>query len=73
MIADAHCHFFSAGFFRLLGKAVASEPSDAAVDLPARLGWDAPGSNEALADRWVAALDAAGVSRAVLIASLQWA
>ena len=70
MIADAHCHFFSEGFFRLLGKGLVNEADDAAVEVPIRLGWDAPGSNEALADRWVATLDAAGVARAVLIASL---
>jgi predicted TIM-barrel fold metal-dependent hydrolase len=57
---DAHCHFFSTPFFSPLG-------GDEAV---ARLGWDAPGTAEALADRWVAELDRAGVSRAALIASV---
>jgi predicted TIM-barrel fold metal-dependent hydrolase len=33
------------------------------------LGWDAPGSAQALADRWIAELDRGGVSRAALIAS----
>ena len=70
MIADAHCHFFSEGFFRQLGKGLIDGTADAAVELPARLQWEPPGSNEALADRWAATLDAAGVSRAVLIASL---
>jgi len=60
MINDAHCHFFSARFFASLG-------GDAAL---ARLGWEAPGNPEALADRWIAALDRAGVSRATLIASM---
>ena len=35
-----------------------------------RLGWEAPGSVEALADRWAIELDRAGVSRAVLIGSV---
>jgi predicted TIM-barrel fold metal-dependent hydrolase len=60
VINDAHCHFFSSAFFAALG-------GDAAL---ATLGWDAPGSAEALADRWVAELDRAGVSRAALIASM---
>jgi uncharacterized protein len=60
MVNDAHCHFFSTPFFAALG-------GDAAL---AKLGWDAPGTAEALADRWVAALDRHQVSRAVLIASI---
>ena len=60
MINDAHCHFFSRAFFGALG-------GDAAL---AKLGWDAPGSPEALADRWVAELDKHNVSRAALIASI---
>lgn len=57
---DAHVHFFSAPFFSALG-------GEAAL---ATLGWDAPGSSDALADRWVAELDGRGVSRAALIASM---
>lgn len=68
---DAHCHFFSTTFFAALGRGLTDAdpraPHDAAL---AKLGWEAPGSNEALADRWAAALDRAGVSRAVLIASV---
>jgi predicted TIM-barrel fold metal-dependent hydrolase len=60
MINDAHCHFFSAPFFAALG-------GDAAL---ATLGWEAPGTAEALADRWVAELDRQRVSRAALIASM---
>ena len=60
MINDAHCHFFSTPFFAPLG-------GDAAL---ATLGWDAPGTPEALADRWVAELDRHQVSRAALIASV---
>jgi predicted TIM-barrel fold metal-dependent hydrolase len=60
MINDAHCHFFSTPFFAPLG-------GEAAL---AKLGWDAPGDAEALADRWVAELDRHQVSRAALIASM---
>src|SRR5262245_22553229 len=60
MLNDAHCHFFSAPFFAALG-------GDDAI---AALGWDPPGTADALADRWVAELDRAGVSRAALIASI---
>jgi predicted TIM-barrel fold metal-dependent hydrolase len=60
MLNDAHCHFFSTPFFAPLG-------GDAAI---AKLGWDPPGSAEALADRWVAELDKVRVSRAALIASV---
>lgn len=57
---DAHCHFFSTPFFAALG-------GDAALE---KLGWDAPGDADALADRWVAELDRRGVSRATMIASV---
>jgi predicted TIM-barrel fold metal-dependent hydrolase len=67
MIADAHCHFFSAGFLTTIGREAGVE--NAATALPTRLGWDAPGSNIELADRWIAELDRHGVSRAMLIAS----
>ena len=68
---DAHCHFFSAGFFARLGKdPSAPAVADPAIDLPARLGWDAPGDPAALADRWVAELDRHGVARAALMASV---
>lgn len=67
---DAHCHFFSAQFFRTLGRKVSDLKGDAAVDLPSRLGWTAPGSDHDLADAWTTAMDAHNVSRAVLIASV---
>ncbi len=69
MIIDAHCHFFSAGFFRALGRELGIH-ENAEVELPARLGWDPPGTDEALADRWVAELDTHGVARATIIASV---
>ncbi len=68
-ICDVHCHFFSPGFFRGLGREV-NATLDAAEELPARLGWEAPGSDGALADRWITELDRNGVTRAVLIASV---
>lgn len=61
MICDAHVHFFSPGFFAALTA------DRAAV---AALGFDFPESLEALADRWVAELDASGVSQAALMASV---
>jgi predicted TIM-barrel fold metal-dependent hydrolase len=60
MINDAHCHFFSTPFFASLGGETALT----------KLGWEAPGDAEALADRWVAELDRHQVSRAALIASV---
>jgi predicted TIM-barrel fold metal-dependent hydrolase len=60
MLNDTHCHFFSTPFYAAVG-------GDAAIK---SLGWDAPGSAEALADRWVAELDRSGVTRAALIASI---
>ena len=71
MLNDAHCHFFSTRFFAALGKGLkdadSSAPETRALDI---LGWDAPGTPDDLADRWVAELDANGVSRAALIASV---
>src|SRR5262245_25149755 len=60
VINDAHCHFFSAPFFAALG-------GDAALK---KLEWDAPGTADALADRWIAQLDMYKISRAALIASM---
>src|SRR6267378_5722092 len=57
---DAHCHFFSTPLFAALG-------GDSAL---AKLGWEAPGTADALADRWVAELDRHRVARAALIASV---
>jgi predicted TIM-barrel fold metal-dependent hydrolase len=79
-VNDAHCHFFSTPFFAALGRQMDDDqtgssggagqgvpPERRAID---RLGWEAPGSAELLADRWAAELDRAGVGRAVLIASV---
>lgn len=75
IIADAHAHFFSAGFFRTLAAALpgrsASDPQvDAGDALPQMLGWSAPGSDNDLADTWDAELARNDVSRAMLIASV---
>jgi len=71
IINDAHCHFFSTPFFAALGRGLkdADEraPHEAAL---ARLGWEAPGTAEALADRWIGELDEERVSRAAIIASV---
>jgi len=70
-LCDAHCHFFSSRFLEILTKDVPGLPADdRAAAAAARLGWDAPGSPETLADRWVAELDRHGVSRGALIASI---
>ena len=70
-VHDAHCHFFSAGFFAALGRDPAAPAAgEPASELPARLGWDPPGAPAALADRWVAELDRHGVTRAAVMASV---
>ena len=72
LINDAHCHFFSEGFFRTLGRdlSVGALSDDAPEVLTERLGWEAPGDAAALADRWIAELDRHSVNRAMLIASV---
>lgn len=69
MICDAHCHFFSQRFLDILTKA-SPHAERGAEHARGLLGWDPPGSPEALADRWVAELDRNGVDRAALIASV---
>lgn len=68
MTSDAHCHFFSAGFFETLSKQRGS--SDAVSELCRELQWDDPGTAWTLADRWVQEMDANRVLRAALIASV---
>ena len=71
IVNDSHCHFFSSGFFRALGRDVTPPvEGDHADVLPQRLGWEPPGADAALADRWVAELDRHGVTRAMAIASV---
>ena len=61
MINDAHIHFFSPSFFAGVG---------ATREAIGSLGWEHPDAVDALAARWVAELDANGVQRAAMIASL---
>jgi predicted TIM-barrel fold metal-dependent hydrolase len=61
MVNDAHVHFFSPSFFAGLG---------ATRNAIGSLGWEYPDTVETLAARWVAELDANGVRRAAMIASL---
>lgn len=68
VVHDIHCHFFSTSFFETLGRQ-RSVPASA-DDLCRELQWDDPGSAEALADRWIRELDAHGVGRVALIASV---
>jgi predicted TIM-barrel fold metal-dependent hydrolase len=68
---DAHCHFFSTPFFAALGRQLKNADGRAPHEtVLATLGWDAPGTAEELADRWVTELDRAGIARAVMIASV---
>jgi predicted TIM-barrel fold metal-dependent hydrolase len=69
-INDAHCHFFSPQFFGALGRQRGDAPIQSAADICRALQWDDPGAADTLADRWVAELEAHGVSRAALIASI---
>jgi len=68
MLNDAHCHFFSTAFFSTLSRQRGR--GDSVPQLCGELQWDDPGTPEALADRWVRELDANGVGRAALIASV---
>jgi uncharacterized protein len=68
MLNDAHCHFFSTAFFSTLSRQRGR--GDSVQHLCGELQWDDPGAPEALAGRWVRELDAHGVARAALIASV---
>ena len=84
IINDSHCHFFSTQFFATLArqrgrsdaKAPSPLPADELIDkrfadeVCGDLDWDAPGSAFTLAETWVRELDAHGVRRAALIASI---
>ena len=69
-VNDAHCHFFSPRFFSALAGQRGRTPPQSPADVCRELQWDDPGTPEALADRWIAELDAQGVARAALIASV---
>ena len=73
MINDSHCHFFSPHFFEVLAKqraAIRQVPDNGPSELYRELQWDDPETIDALADRWVREMDAHGVRRAALIASV---
>jgi len=76
MLNDAHCHFFSSPLFAALARqrtpagSTSTDIRATADALCGELQWDAPGTPEMLADRWIVELDAHGVSRAALIASI---
>ena len=71
LIHDAHCHFFSPQFFKILAQARGDVPSDDPVAaITALLGWDNPGSPAELADHWAEELEQNEVGRAALIASV---
>ncbi len=67
-VNDAHCHFFSAGFFEKLGRQLDPQlPPRQVVD---RLGWEWPGETAQLAERWIRELDGHHVKHCALMASL---
>ena len=71
IINDAHCHFFSEGFFSALAKERFGGSTPGPVEtITNYLKWEAPGDRVTLADRWVAEFDKHGVGRAALIASV---
>ena len=68
---DSHCHFLSSRFFEALGREKYGADAGVTADrIAVEMGWDAPGTAEALADRWIAELDRHRISRASLIASV---
>jgi len=68
---DAHCHFFSSRFLEILTNDRQDLPTaDRAAAVAAQLGWDPPGTTEALAERWITEMSRHGVSRCALIASI---
>lgn len=70
-LCDVHCHFFSSRFLELLTQGRDDFPADdRAAAVAARLGWEPPGTADALAERWRTELARHGVSRCALIASV---
>ena len=68
MLSDSHCHFFSTQLFTVLSRQRGR--GDGVDALCREMEWEEPGTPEALAARWVRELDAHGVARAALIASV---
>ena len=70
LVCDAHMHFFSRGFFEALAAQKSDLPAANPVEsMISSLGWDLPGSNAELAERWVQEFGRFGIAKAVLIAS----
>ncbi len=66
-VSDAHVHFFSRRFFDALG----GQCGKGVEDVAQAAEWDLPAADpRELATRWAEELDAHGVSRAALIASV---
>jgi len=66
-VSDAHVHFFSRRFFETLG----AQCGKSAEETAATVNWELPAPDPVeLARRWAAELDANGVSRATIIASV---
>ena len=70
-INDAHCHFFSEQFFTKLSSEFLPERKHRSEDdttqaVLDKLEWDAPGSVDTLADRWVAELDRVNVTLSLI-------
>lgn len=65
---DSHCHFFSTQFFATLAKQRGK--GETVEQVCGELQWEDPGAPEALAGRWIRELDANGVRRSALIASV---
>jgi predicted TIM-barrel fold metal-dependent hydrolase len=71
VVHDAHCHFLSSRFYEALAREKYGSDGRVGPDRVAtELGWEPPGSADALAERWVSELDRHGVSRVGLIASV---
>lgn len=68
-IRDAHCHFFSANFFKILGVQAGLETDDG-LEVARSLDWDYPGTDRDLAERWIQELDKHNVVQATLISSI---
>ncbi|HLG60196.1 MAG TPA: amidohydrolase family protein [Vicinamibacterales bacterium] len=68
MLNDSHCHFFSTQLFTTLSRQRGR--GEAVEQLCRELQWEDPGTPDALGTRWVRELDAHGVARAALIASV---
>lgn len=68
MTNDSHCHFLSTGFLEAISRQRGL--NDTPSQLCTELQWDDPDSAWSLADRWVKEMDANGVLRTALIASV---